>query len=175
MLTHIAFPSFSVELDDGFGRPPFRFPELDVEIDSQLVNSADEAEQKASTEGQIGGEDSTETTMAAVVTMHIRSEQHLASQEKGESVQEGEDDAPAVKLSIDVIAIFECHEGFSDCQQALEQFIQADTPRSLMWPYVRAFIANVVPHTGLPEFHLPLTQVNTRIDETEALEEKAEE
>ena len=162
MLTQVTFPRFIFELDSGFNRFPFRFPELDIKFSGEIVNHKEN--------------DEAEDNIVAIVTMEIRSEQYSDNRNGTEDEeQEGEEDFPAVKLSIDAIAFFECHEGFSDCRQALEQFVQADTPGSIMLPYVRAFIANVLPHTGLPNFHLPLTQVSTSIDETKLLEEKAEE
>lgn len=50
-------------------------------------------------------------------------------------------------------------------EEILTVFMNGDAPALIAWPYIRAKIAGLVMGVGLPQLHLPLSQISTRPEE----------
>jgi hypothetical protein len=77
--------------------------------------------------------------------------------------EDAEAKVPVLSFSFTLVAYFSCAE-FDGAQDALQKFMDADTPSLIAWPYVRGFIADMVNRAGLPGYHLPLLQIRTPTD-----------
>lgn len=51
-------------------------------------------------------------------------------------------------------------------EEILTVFMNGDAPALIAWPYIRAKIAGLVTGVGLPQLHLPLSQISINPDET---------
>lgn len=141
-LVRVNFPKTHIELDRGATQaPPYRFPELSVEINTKLT--PDELE--------------------AFVLLEIKSEQYSNGDVQPGSFEEGE--SPAVKVDLTVAAAFQCIDEGLDEQfrkELLLRFVRGENPATVVWAYVRAHLAYVVSQTGLPTFHIPLVSAPIR-------------
>ncbi len=143
-LIQIWFPKIDVELDEGIIRDEslLRFPELDVEIDTTFIEDE-----------------------KLLVTLRLKSEQHFSDDGEDENSEGEEGDTavekplPAVKLRLTAVAVFDVIIDVEDKRSALTEFANGRAPAIVMWPYVRASIADLVTKLGLPPFHIPLVQV----------------
>lgn len=50
-------------------------------------------------------------------------------------------------------------------EEILTVFMNGEAPALIAWPYIRAKIAGLVMGVGLPQLHLPLSQISTRPEE----------
>ena len=136
-LLDIFFPNYSFERFPDIN-PPYAFPSLEI----RAVKFLNKEERHA------------------LVYMFVNTqEMHEFSEESEEA---GEEDGRRqsgykVPLSfrLQVAAFFEVTD-FEQSDKALSEFMSSHAPYNIIWPYVRAFLAQNAQQLGLPELHLPL-------------------
>lgn len=71
----------------------------------------------------------------------------------------------ALSFKFNALGLYKCMlQETEGCQDIFDQFASRNAHYSVLWPYVREFIARMVEETGLPAFHIPLV-VNWEVQE----------
>ncbi len=129
------------------GEGPYRFPDFDVNVlHSTVVDD-----------------------LQGVLALEV------VSQDDPEDSTAREDarPAPAVKFAFTIISMFRSAD-YEGATANLRSFMEVDTPSLIAWPYVRSFISDMLTRSGLPEYHLPLLQIRTRLEAPTPVEDGAE-
>ena len=103
------------------------------------------------------------------VKLHVQSEQYFADAQADDELQL--DHTVAFKLELIAEAVFEIDKDLVDYADVLGSFLLAETPALIVWPYVRACVAEMVTRTGLPPLHLPMAQIVMSVGEVSPAQE----
>ena len=80
---------------------------------------------------------------------------------------EGEENPrPSVRFSVTMVVSFTCTP-VDNVEQLMTSFMQTETPILIAWPYLRAFLGDMIERSGLPSYHLPLLQIRTQANAQE--------